>query len=98
MYQSKCRLCQNDLPGSDPAAPQVSTVGQVVPSYLPGVRVTDLMQVSAARDAGVLSGDVIVAVNGQAARLPQHLPRPQPSLRCSQCWFAALFTRGGAAQ
>lgn len=44
---------------------QVNTVGLVEQSYKPGVRVSQLLSASAARDCGVLVGDVIVGVNGE---------------------------------
>lgn len=44
---------------------QVNTVGLVEQSYKPGVRVSQLLSASAARDGGVLVGDVIVGVNGE---------------------------------
>lgn len=44
---------------------QVNTVGLVTQTYAPGVRVTNLTQTSAAREYGVLQGDVITKVNGR---------------------------------
>ena len=44
---------------------QVNTVGLVEQSYKPGVRVSQLLSASAARDCGVLVGDIIVGVNGE---------------------------------
>lgn len=47
---------------------QVNTVGLSEQSYQPGVKVSQLLSTSAAREYGVKVGDVITAVNGETLR------------------------------
>lgn len=44
---------------------QAGTVGQLQNTFLPGVAVPELLPISAARDAGLREGDIIIAVDGE---------------------------------
>lgn len=47
---------------------QALTVGQLQTTYLPGVKVPQLLGVSAAERAGVRAGDIITAIDGEEVR------------------------------